>query len=105
MSAIAERVAAGAAWLDIQRPEWLPGIDLGRLDLSNPCLCVLGQVFAAAVDGTEFRDYGDGYSYAVNQLEAPESAGGFTINPITGESFADLDEAWRELITERRSAS
>lgn len=37
-------VAAGAAWLDENEPGWEGRIDLAKLDLSNGCQCVLGQV-------------------------------------------------------------
>ena len=37
-------VARGAALLDARRPGWESAIDLGRLDLSSSCACVLGQL-------------------------------------------------------------
>jgi hypothetical protein len=39
-----ERVARGAALLDQKRPGWEHQIDTGKLDLSQSCFCVLGQV-------------------------------------------------------------
>ena len=44
MSTEAERVAAGAAYLNEREPGWLQRIDLDRLDLKAPCRCVLGQL-------------------------------------------------------------
>lgn len=41
---IAERVAAGAAYLDRHMPTWVDVIDLDRLDLGDPCGCVMGQL-------------------------------------------------------------
>jgi len=48
MSTIAERVAAGAAFLDEHDPDWWRAdveraIDLDKLSLSDPSRCVLGQ--------------------------------------------------------------
>jgi hypothetical protein len=40
---IAERVAAGAEWLDVNRPGWVDRINLETLNLSSPCRCILGQ--------------------------------------------------------------
>jgi hypothetical protein len=39
-----DRVAAGAAWLDANRPSWWQRINLDTLDLSLNCGCVLGQL-------------------------------------------------------------
>lgn len=44
MSGVAERVAAGAAYLDDREPGWWERIDMDRLDMSAECLCVLGQL-------------------------------------------------------------
>lgn len=54
----AERVARGAAWLDGEAPGWRGRVDVATLDMDNPMLCVLGQVFAA--DGDTLTD--NGYS-------------------------------------------
>lgn len=45
MDTLAERVGAGARWLDEHVPGWEHRIDLAKLDLKDTCLCVLGQVF------------------------------------------------------------
>ena len=50
MSTITERVAEGAAYLDRCEPGWDAKVDLGKLDMQAPCLCVLGQL---ATDLTE----------------------------------------------------
>ena len=42
-ASVAERVAAGARWLDEHRPGWDREIDLGRLDIRDECNCVIGQ--------------------------------------------------------------
>jgi hypothetical protein len=43
-AAIYARVAKGAAFLDAWRPGWFQKINVTTLDLSNTCLCVLGQL-------------------------------------------------------------
>jgi hypothetical protein len=40
-------VNAMAAILDELRPGWATLVDLDRLDIQNPRMCILGQVFAA----------------------------------------------------------
>jgi hypothetical protein len=42
---IESRVARGAALLDERLPGWDGLIDLGRLSLSSPCNCILGQTW------------------------------------------------------------
>lgn len=42
---VEQRVANGVEWLDVNKPGWEPTIDVGRLNLAAPCLCVLGQLF------------------------------------------------------------
>jgi len=48
---IMSRVRRGAALLDEQRPGWRDGIDPDRLDISDPQLCVLGQLDGSYSDG------------------------------------------------------
>lgn len=51
------RVAAGIALLDARRPGWEQQIDLGRLNIGSPKLCVLGQLYGLYSDGV-CRVYG-----------------------------------------------
>lgn len=117
MSEITERVASGAAWLDEQRPDWWHAVNLGRLDMTSECLCVLGQVFAQVAlvsedaDGFEFDN---GYDYADRELGAPMIEGGFYIRVDwnlpdaaneTNLRYAELDAEWKRLIAERRAAA
>jgi hypothetical protein len=44
-TAVAQSVAAGAAFLDERMPGWPERIDLDKLDLSGCWRCVLGQLF------------------------------------------------------------
>lgn len=113
---IAERVAAGTAFLDEHDPEWWRAdveraIDLDGLDLGTGSRCILGQRCpletvapfseqASALSGIEWRDETSGalYEWA--------SAHGFDFDLNADESEYDaLTAEWKRLITERRSAS
>lgn len=50
---VADRVARGAAWLDVRYPTWVDGIDLGILDIADCHHCVLGQVYTGAIPTEE----------------------------------------------------
>lgn len=103
---IPERVAQGAAWLDEHYPGWERHIDLTRLDLSDPCRCVLGQLALAITDQEIVDDFfiqdSSPYSWLVLQQDAlPRdkcwSDRGFLT--YTGpEDWPLLDEAWISLI-------
>jgi hypothetical protein len=53
MTKIADRVAAGADWLDEKYPGWFNSIDLGTLEISNCYRCVLGQVYSGHIPEAE----------------------------------------------------
>jgi hypothetical protein len=100
MTAVEERVARGADWLDAVYPEWWTKIDLGRLDLGNSCRCVLGQLF-----GTEdARGFDAGFWVATEMariagLNGEWAAGhGFQTTFVDDNGvhtgYAALDEAW-----------
>ena len=38
-------VVRGALWLDAIRPDWFREISLRILDLTDPCTCILGQLY------------------------------------------------------------
>jgi hypothetical protein len=124
MDTIAERVAKGAAWLDEQRPGWWRegpgGIDLGRLEMRDVCMCVLGQVYAEAAFSEWHEDdgspYESGFEYAADALAAPAVAGGFDTaawtpdleyreRAVRNAEYAELGTEWKRLIAERRAAS
>jgi hypothetical protein len=103
MSTIAERVARGAALLDEREPGWWERIDLGRLDLSSPCRCVLGQL-NTDLDRPYFPKWTDILErFGVGLRD--EFTHGFNVGGGgTDAQFANLTAAWRELIEARRSA-
>lgn len=108
---IAERVARGAAWLDREAPGWDSLIDLASLRLSNPCLCVLGQVFARAADEAKSVFVEDGFDYATLSGSETDGLGlgcaapyGFDVADEDYDSYALLDTEWTRVITARRSS-
>lgn len=103
MSTVAERVAAGAAFLDEHEPGWVDLIDLGRLDLNHACNCVLGQAFA---DESEWanRCYDSGYDYArarFHLLRGGADLGFDTADDY--EPYEPLAAEWKRVIAERRA--
>lgn len=104
MTTIAERVAAGAAFLDEHEPGWDQRIDLGRLDIAAGCSCILGQLHG---------DYGVGLSDSgvidvdVPGYHLPEEAYGFVWIGIDSEitEIRDLTAEWKRLIAARQAAS
>lgn len=114
MSTLAERVAAGATWLDEHVPGWEHRIDLAKLNLSDTCLCVLGQVFeeraAAAWDAGDIRyapssrGHG-GYWFAADlewdgRYEEPLDYG-FSLTSPSAAAWHDLQGEWVALIKAR----
>lgn len=99
----AARVARGIAWLDDHDPGWWredaptrPGvdrsrpIDLGTLDMDDPCGCVLGH------------RYGDYYEAPITVETCVRL--GFDANADDGAEWSALGAGWRKVITARRDA-
>lgn len=122
MTAARAHVALGVVWLDQHRLGWAEEINLDDLVLSHPCYCVLGQVgyeVAAAEGFTVYRENNtieptndnfqsqDGFDYLVadwlngDHVEAERL--GFDLTPYEDYTFADLQEAWVEVIRERQT--
>jgi hypothetical protein len=103
MTTIDDRVAAGAAWLDANRPGWWQRINLDTLDLGDPCRCVLGQEYGDFADGPE-ELVDDTKSVVANGFDALDF---WFVNDRTPRDvlteLADLTAAWRALITARRT--
>lgn len=100
MSTIAERVEAGAKWLDANRPGWVDRINLNTLDLGYCTQCVLGQLDGDYCHTIE-RDFGDKTAEGVRNGFALAEQNG---KPAPDEAFAELTAAWRDYITARRAA-
>lgn len=106
MSTIAERVAAGAAFLDKREPGWDRRIDLDRLDLESACACVLGQLHfdKNAPDLS--------YIYAIRKLQIQEPRDAeFGFDVLEGAEdfsaeeaeFEELTAEWKRVLTKRRT--
>lgn len=95
MSTIAERVAAGAAFLDEHEPGWVDRIDLDRLDLDLCPDCIIGQL------------YGPEYYAGLRTLGITGSGTdrGFWPLGTGGNAASDLTAEWTRVITERRAAA
>lgn len=98
---ITERVARGAALLDVATPGWFEAINLDWLDLSNCNRCVLGQLAGDFMDAL--------VEYEINPDEA--RARGFEVSvdvedvSVIDAEYDALTAAWRELITARRAGA
>ncbi len=105
--AIAECVAKGAALLDEKVPGWRERIDLDMLDTVSPYGCVLGQLFEENDSLFGFRA---GYWPGLRALGIPESpvtepaAFGFAAETSAIRDYRALDDEWKRVITERRTA-
>lgn len=55
---MSDRVAAGAAFLDAQRPGWRDRVDATTLSMGSSSRCVLGQLFGDYHVGIEALDVG-----------------------------------------------
>src|SRR5690349_3384032 len=81
---LADRVAAGAAFLDEVKPGWHKEIDVERLNLESSCRCVMGQL------------YGSYFGRPV-ALKVGPFAGvnhGLSLSAGTPEKWRKLDELW-----------
>lgn len=119
MSAVTERVAAGAAFLDEHDPEWWRegverAIDLDSLDLGSGDLCVLGQRCPLELRSEEDEPYsmfGSALSGLFGGFRIDEWAMslGFTCGHNLGLDGTDrewdaLTAEWALVIRERRAA-
>lgn len=110
MSTIEERVARGAAMFDEKLPGWFKGhrVDLRLLDLSRPCLCVVGQLspegdFADAINaGWIDLTFAAAYDYGLTAVRLEDR---YISSGLANEIYRDLDNEWRRAITERRAAA
>lgn len=100
------RVAAGAAWMDEKFPGWESKVNLLRLDIGIPFMCVLGQVFREHAPL-----HSNGYYWALNNLM--DGDGSLSIDlgfNATAREYEErvaempvLTEAWRRLIAARQA--
>lgn len=98
------RALRGAAWLDQVRPGWDEYVDLTELDLADSEYCVLGQVFE---DDAIYADSSTGWDWATREFRDEIGDTGERFGFDSGNSkwvsYAELDQAWIELIETRRA--
>lgn len=102
MASVAERVAAGMAFLEERRPYAAGEINLNWLDIRDCFDCALGQLYGSFDMGRE--------ALGLSVLAADEM--GFTCASTADASdaagddeFAELTAEWRRVITARREPS
>lgn len=116
MSAVAERVALGAAFLGEHDPEWWRedverAIDLVKLDIEDPGTCVLGQrcpLESRSVHGSPYVGMAvrlGGPSLSADLRCLWEWAVGFGFAIGDGDDPRELTDEWVRVITGRRAAS
>ena len=103
MTTIAERVAAGAAFLDEHEPGWADRVNLKRLYIGSTCNCMLGQLRGEYLPGVRWMrkmapgvDQVDlGFMFVVDNddMDAEHD----DINGLTAE--------WKRVIGGRRAAA
>lgn len=102
---IRERVAAGIAYLDADRPDWITKVDPDTIDVSDPLCCPAGQVYGSFNWLPFMLSPPEGFS--LRGLYALAESLGFDAAPgrasCEDRDFAELTQAWREAIEELRS--
>jgi hypothetical protein len=99
VSTVADRVAAGAAWLDEHEPGWAERI-VDRLDVNDNCRCVLGQLHGAYEDAPLFADIAGKWG----EILARAIPLGFGLDWADCRTNGrELTQAWRELVAARRA--
>lgn len=90
---VEQRVAAGAAWLDTNRPGWSELVDPATLNINDGCLCVLGQVY-----GHYFQSPNDARWADKERDQYLADVYGFNGDP---REMQALNAAWRTLLAAR----
>jgi len=107
MSAIAERVAKGAALLDEKGPtDWASEINLEALDIVSTSNCILGQLYGGYYTGQSNLEELDSDGYVI---EVVSWEWGFSL--VDWDAYYDgntserdlLWEAWQDEILDRTS--
>jgi hypothetical protein len=105
---VEQRVAKGLEWLDVNKPGWLDRINLTTFDLTDPCLCVLGQVFGDYWGSPLVREPDDWDIDIADADQRGAASLGFVNYPDNPRSFEDmraLEGEWRRVIEARREAA
>jgi hypothetical protein len=103
VSTVAERVAAGAAFLDEQEPGWDKRVDPNQLDIGASCKCPLGQLHGSYSDGLLSTGILDLYGTSADIDHGFMWASRDRFEDVRAEIFV-LTAEWKRVITERRAA-
>lgn len=112
---VRQSVKRGAALMDENDPRWFEKINLESLDMKNPCLCVLGQVYGRYGSGLKEilsdGEYADWISLAsegsdTNLISKPEFYGfcfdrDFESLDYILDRYRKLDNLWTQEIKDR----
>jgi len=90
---VQERVKEGASYLDKKSPGWDARINLARLDMSDPRICILGQLY-------NFYQIGN---KRLNLTHRESKDLGFDSISISGSAYRLITDEWIKLIKERRA--
>lgn len=86
MGTMEERVDRGVALLDEKFPSWKRVVSAEVLDMSQPDLCIMGQLFGG---------YGIGLdNIGIDNYEAEQYGFDVTLNSNGVESYRDLNHEW-----------
>ena len=111
MTEARERVARGAARLDMLKPGWYNRIDVGTLTLHDGCGCVIGQLAGGRFRPTEVAGIADndaivacGFDLTEEELAEPNYLGktAAEIKAERAKIYSPLQDAWIEAIADRR---
>ena len=109
-----EKVFYGAQWLDYVRPAWWVEFDLEIFELNDPLNCVIGQVLGnysqvfTHLDGAHEFAVEMGFVVSFNSDPAFRyiDRAGYSVSFYVFDlEYAFLENAWRDLIKSRQSAS
>lgn len=98
-------VAAGVILLDAREPKWAKAprwhheIKLDELDMSEPCDCVLGQLYSDYRVGLQELDINDTKVAEYLGFNIPDGP-----DELRSARYAALAAAWTEVVTERLAA-
>lgn len=104
----AEKVAKGAALLDLKFPGWWADVTLSRLEMSDVCDCIVGQAVVKVPPGEDFEFAFASYREFVRSLDGDAADYGFDRTPFAdlGDDrveYEDLQVAWANVVAFRQA--
>ena len=84
-----KRIAAGIAFLNVVKPNWLKKIDIEQLDLSKSKTCMLGEVFG---------DYGEAIQELGLESDKDYAAQCLGFYEDDWNKYKELTNAWKKAL-------